>query len=854
MIQKEGLHKHMAQAIFLEKGFYIENPTTEFERALQKAPFSTLYEQGFSSETVETDVSIAYLFNVAQEFVSALKNDGEIEVTRTFQFPSETVYQSLMNKAPFAIGHEFITVQWLKNVHQELAMIFNEEMSRFQGSVSEYIQSKNKSLIVAGRVYFHLVESKQDGFPFAFLATYATKNQDRVSHMPLKNALTEFNESSEMLSLLSAVGRVADKSAFISQLVESGELFSPLRFNEDEAYQFLKETALYEEQGVICRIPDFWKKERKTTIKVTIGDTKPSRVGMDALLAGRPEIYLGEDRYSRAEIEALLQQNEGLAFLKGKWVEINHQKLQQLLTTYDTKENSEWTLFDALRQQQISEEEEQSLIETTNGQWLQTVFQQMTTPTQIQQEQPAKSFQADLRPYQLVGYNWLNFMQEQTFGALLADDMGLGKTVQILALLDSLRQENKRTLLVIPASLLENWKKEAARFAPHLRIQVLHGKNNFIQDAEADLLITTYGMVARMEALKEERFDLLILDEAQAIKNPGTKQTKSIKALKARAKIAMTGTPIENRLSDLWSVFDFLNSGLLGSKTEFGKQIKKGTDYGALRQMISPFILRRLKTDHRIISDLPEKNEQKEYVSLSKKQIALYKGLQRDIEKSMAATDGIQRKGLVLAAISKFKQICNHPDQYLGNQEFKPKLSGKFEALRDICETIRDKHEQVLIFTQFKEMCEPLNVFLAEVFGQSGLVLHGGVPVKKRGELVEQFNAPDTYTPYMVLSIKAGGVGLNLTAANHVIHFDRWWNPAIENQATDRAFRIGQEKNVFVYKFVTSGTIEEKIDELLAEKTQLSNDLITETSGENWLTEMSNDDLRNLFTLEVDNG
>lgn len=842
----------MAQAIFSEKGFYIENPEVDYEYALKDAPFQTLYEQSFSTESVETDVSIAYLINVAQEFVSALKNDGEIEVTRTFRFPSETVYQQLMNKAPFVTGYEFITVQWLKDVHQELAAIFSEELSHLQSSVSEYIQSKNRSLIVAGRVYFHLVESKQEGFPFAFLATYATKYQDKVSHMPLKNALAEFNDSSEMLSLLSAVGRVANESVFISQLVESGELFSPLRFNENEAYQFLKETPLYEEQGVICRIPDFWKKERKTTIKVTIGDTKPSSIGIEALLEGKPEIYLGEERYSKAEIEDLLHQNEGLAFLKGKWVEINHEKLQQLLTTYDTKENSEWTLFDALRQQQLSDaEENDSLIETTNGQWLQTVFQQMITPTQIKQEQPAKSFQASLRPYQLVGYNWLNFMQEQTFGALLADDMGLGKTVQILALLDSLRQENKRALLVIPASLLETWKKEAARFAPHLQIQILHGKNTFVQDVEADLFITTYGMVARMEALKEEQFDLLILDEAQAIKNPGTKQTKSIKALQANAKIAMTGTPIENRLSDLWSVFDFLNSGLLGSKAEFAKQIKKGTDYGALRQMISPFILRRLKTDRRIISDLPEKNEQKEYVSLSKKQIALYKGLQRDIEKSMAETEGIQRKGLVLAAISKFKQICNHPDQYLGNQEFKPKLSGKFEALQSICETIRDKHEQVLIFTQFKEMCEPLNVFLAEVFGQSGLVLHGGVPVKKRGELVDQFNDPDTYTPYMVLSIKAGGVGLNLTAANHVIHFDRWWNPAVENQATDRAFRIGQEKNVFVYKFVTSGTIEEKIDELLTEKTQLSNDLITETSGENWLTEMSNDDLRNLFTLEV---
>lgn len=842
----------MAQAIFLEKGFHIENPTTDFERAMKDAPFQTLYEQGFSSEIVETDISIAYLIDITQEFVSALKNDGEIEVTRTFRFPSETVYQQLVNSAPFVTGYEFITVQWLQDIHQELAAIFNEELSYFQGSVSEYIQSKNKNIIVAGRVYFHLVESKQDGFPFAFLATYATKDQDKVSHMPLKNALAEFTNSSEMLALLSAVGRVANESAFISQFVESGELFSPLRFNEDEAYQFLKETPLYEEQGVICRIPDFWKKERKTTIKVTIGDTKPSTLGMDALLAGKPEIYLGEERYSKAEIEALLQQNEGLAFLKGKWVEINHEKLQQLLTTYSTKENSEWTLFDALRQQQLSDaEENDSLIETTNGQWLQTVFQQMTTPTQIKQKQPASSFQANLRPYQLIGYNWLNFMQAQTFGALLADDMGLGKTVQILALLDSLRQENKRTLLVIPASLLENWKKEAARFAPNLRIQVLHGKDTMIQDVETDLFITTYGMAARIEALKEIAFDLLILDEAQAIKNPGTKQTKSIKTLQAHAKIAMTGTPIENKLSDLWSVFDFLNSGLLGSKTEFKKQIKNGADYGALRQMISPFILRRLKTDRRIISDLPDKNEQKEYVSLSKKQIALYKGLQRDIEKSMEDTEGIQRKGLVLAAISKFKQICNHPDQYLGNQEFKPKLSGKFEALRDICETIRDKHEQVLIFTQFKEMCEPLNQFLAEVFGQPGLVLHGGVPVKKRGELVEQFNAPDTYTPYIVLSIKAGGVGLNLTAANHVIHFDRWWNPAIENQATDRAFRIGQEKNVFVYKFVTSGTIEEKIDELLAEKTHLSNELITETSGENWLTEMSNDDLRNLFTLEV---
>ncbi|MEL5940343.1 DEAD/DEAH box helicase, partial [Tetragenococcus halophilus] len=435
--------------------------------------------------------------------------------------------------------------------------------------------------------------------------------------------------------------------------------------------------------------------------------------------------------------------------------------------------------------------------------------------------------------------------------ALLADDMGLGKTVQILALLDALKNQDTRALLIIPASLIENWRKEAARFAPNLNVQILHGKQTDMQDATADLFITTYGMVSKITALYEKTFDLLILDEAQAIKNPGTKQTKNVKALQARAKIAMTGTPIENRLADLWSVFDFLNQGLLGTKKEFSSQIKKGMDYAALRKMISPFILRRLKTDQQIISDLPAKNEQKEYIGLSKKQVALYKDVQREIEKSLEASEGIQRKGLILSAISKFKQICNHPDQYLGKQEFRPNLSGKFENLRALCETIRDKHEQVLIFTQFKEMCEPLNEFLAEVFGKSGLVLHGSVPTKKRAQYVQEFNSSESYTPYMVLSIKAGGVGLNLTAANHVIHFDRWWNPAVEDQATDRAFRIGQVKNVFVYKFVTTGTIEEKIDEMLTEKTQLSNDLISETSGENWLTEMSNQELKQLFTLEA---
>jgi len=319
-------------------------------------------------------------------------------------------------------------------------------------------------------------------------------------------------------------------------------------------------------------------------------------------------------------------------------------------------------------------------------------------------------------------------------------------------------------------------------------------------------------------------------------------------------RIAMTGTPIENRLGDLWSLFDFLNQGLLGSAkefTEFTKELQDSTTgYAKLRKMIQPFILRRLKTDKTIISDLPDKLEMNAYTTLSKKQIALYKQLLDEIGRKLEETEGIERKGLVLASIMKFKQICNHPDQYLGREEFKAEHSGKFEQLREICETIRDKRERVLVFTQFKEMTEPLSEYLAGIFSKEGFVLHGETPVKKRKEMVEKFNG-ETYVPYMVLSLKAGGVGLNLTSANHVIHFDRWWNPAVENQATDRAFRIGQTKNVMVHKFVTKGTVEEKIDEMIAEKQKLSGDILG-SSGEQWITEYDNEELMKIFALGGD--
>jgi non-specific serine/threonine protein kinase len=357
-------------------------------------------------------------------------------------------------------------------------------------------------------------------------------------------------------------------------------------------------------------------------------------------------------------------------------------------------------------------------------------------------------------------------------------------------------------------------------------------------------------MSLRLEELSSYKWDIIILDEAQAIKNPGTKQTKAIKALAADFHIAMTGTPVENRISDLWSLFDFLNAGLLGTMKEFSdyaKSLQGSESYSKLRNTIAPFILRRLKTDKSIISDLPDKVEMKTYTTLTKKQVALYAALVSELEEKLSELEGIKRKGLVLASLMKFKQICNHPDQYIGQNAFDKAHSGKYAAMSEICETIYNKRERVLVFTQFREMCEPLSDWLEALFHKKGLILHGGTPVKKRAALVEQFNG-NTYVPYMVLSLKAGGVGLNLTAANHVIHFDRWWNPAVENQATDRAFRIGQKKSVIVHKFITKGTIEEKIDLMIEDKTKLSGDLIA-SGGESWITELSNTELMNLFTL-----
>jgi SNF2 family DNA or RNA helicase len=421
------------------------------------------------------------------------------------------------------------------------------------------------------------------------------------------------------------------------------------------------------------------------------------------------------------------------------------------------------------------------------------------------------------------------------------------------------RDRARSSLLVVPASLLANWKAELERFAPTLSFLIAHPSENTTSKHQLeehdlsglDLLITTYGMLSRTEWLRRRDWDLVILDEAQAIKNSGTRQSRTVKELKAVARVAMTGTPVENRLADLWSLFDFLNPGLLGSAKTFAsliKQLTASSSYQPLRALVGPYILRRLKTDKRVIADLPEKVEMSVFCTLSRMQAALYEQTVRDLAEKLEEADGIQRRGLVLSQLMKLKQICNHPAQLVGTGDYAPEHSGKFQRLAALCEELSERQEKALVFTQFREITGPLAHFLQSVFERPGLVLHGGTAVAQRQRLVENFQRIDG-PPFFVLSLKAGGVGLNLTAACHVIHFDRWWNPAVENQATDRAFRIGQKRNVLVHRFVCRGTIEEKIDSMLAEKASLAGAVID--GAEMLLTEMSNEQLLDFVKLDV---
>jgi len=565
--------------------------------------------------------------------------------------------------------------------------------------------------------------------------------------------------------------------------------------------------------------------------------------------------------------------------LRGQWVEVDRARLEQAMTQFSGAESlaaREGVSFaEAMRMlagatvtQEEAEDARAAWAEIAAGPWLAETLQALRAPSAAGGD-PGAALKGALRPYQQAGVTWLRLVCGLGLGACLADDMGLGKTIQVLALLllaqrDGADAAARPSLIVAPASLLANWAGEIEKFAPGLKAAIVHPSamapedvQNFSESRAAclDLVITSYGSLLRIAPLKDIAWRFVILDEAQAIKNASAKQTRAAKVLKARARIALTGTPVENHLGDLWSIFDFLNPGLLGSAKQFKRYAKtlaerEHNPYGPLRQLVAPYILRRMKTDRSIIADLPDKTEVKAHCHLSRKQAALYARAVASLEDDLDSAGGIARKGLVLASLMRLKQICNHPSQWLGDQAWREEDSGKWARLRDIAEVIAARQEKMLVFTQFREVIDPLARFLAGIFGRPGLTLHGETEVRRRKTLVRDFQ-DDEKIPFFVLSLKAGGSGLTLTAASHVVHFDRWWNPAVESQATDRAFRIGQKQNVLVHKFVCRGTVEEKIDALIESKRGLSSDLL-DGSAEINLTELKNEEILRLVTLDLD--
>ena len=866
-----------------------EGLSRRLESAFGRGSGHGLLELGAAQVGTALPADFSYWRNFAARLVTIICTHPDLDAHHApIAAPLRAELEALAETAPPMTGGEYVTSSVLDALWNEIADAFRSELAESGASVQGFLQSKNASWHLVGRVHFNLAENRRDDeAPFAFLATYTThlSTEARAQHLPLGRALSEYAGAAnkpQLLSLLLPVQRAAAECPWLKTMVESGEIYHPLRWTPAEAFQLLTDTPRLEAAGVIVRVPTAWRTSRPPRPQVTavVGGKPPSGLGTEALLDFKMGVSLDGEPLTKAEIEQLLAASNGLHLVRGRWVEVDRERLNRMLDEFRAVET-------AAAQEGLSFGEAMRLLAGTHvpgdivaatapdwstvvaGPWLAKTLADLRDPAQLAQLDPGVALKATLRPYQQAGVQWLHLLSSLGLGACLADDMGLGKTMQVLALLLVLRERKTReetrrsSLLVAPASLLANWTAEIERFAPTLTAIVAHPSAMTAAEIKAldrdliagvDLVITSYGSLLRVPALLTTPWRLAILDEAQAIKTPGAKQTRAAKQIDARARIALSGTPVENRLGDLWSIFDFLNPGLLGSGKAFStftKRLSTQThdSYAPLRALVRPYILRRLKTDKSVIADLPDKTEVRAFCHLTRKQAALYQQSVTDLATDLERAEGMKRRGVVLASLMRLKQICNHPSQWLGDGAWSEADSGKLARLREIAEVIAAKQEKVLVFTQFREMTAPLAAFLESVFGRPGLVLHGGTAVGKRQPLVQQFQE-DERVPFFVISLKAGGAGLNLTAASHVVHFDRWWNPAVENQATDRAFRIGQIKNVLVHKFVCRGTVEERIDQLIDSKRQLSQNLL-EGSGEVLLTEMKDDELLKLVALDL---
>lgn len=679
-------------------------------------------------------------------------------------------------------------------------------------------------------------------------------------------------------SFLLRLSKAADISREVAAALENPRP-RELLLEPEDVFAFLsKSVPALRKHGVTVQMPSRWTREGRRSASIRIktqgfanglpdgGTAGMPKLGVDQLVAYDAEVLLGGRELTREELAELASAKLPLVFFRGEWIEVDVKEIRQVLKFMKRHENGTLTFRELMH---LASGEEEVQLEGVEVAGIETtgMLSLLVSGGAVRQPQARpvpSSLIGTLRPYQERGYQWLSAMRELGFGALLADDMGLGKTVQVISvLLDGVRENAGKSLIICPTSLLGNWQREFSRFAPSLRLYVHHGSDRshgerFLEEYQAcDVVLTTYQLAGRdAKELRSADWTTVVLDEAQYIKNYGTKQAQSVMKLSAPHRIAMTGTPVENRLSELWSIFQFLNPGYLGTHASFrahytgaaGEQ--PGPELQKLRKLVAPFLLRRLKSDPDIRKDLPEKIELKSYCSLTVEQARLYQAVTAELLGRIGSQNGIARKGLVLSSLTRLKQICDHPELVQGTRPPEPGAfgrSGKMERLGELLDLIMDSGEATLIFTQYVRMGELLQERLTERYGVRPFFLHGGVPKADRDRMVRAFQDGEG-SPIFVLSLKAGGVGLNLTRANHVVHYDRWWNPAVENQATDRVFRIGQQKNVEVHKLICQGTLEERIDELIERKRSLSEQVVG--SGEQWLTEMSDEELRSLIELQ----
>ncbi|MBZ5555516.1 MAG: DEAD/DEAH box helicase [Acidobacteriia bacterium] len=763
-----------------------------------------------------------------------------------------------------------------------------DALSQFAAQVNEWQRPVSVLTTSPFRLCFRLEEPPENGVASPAAQGDAARWQvhyllqaahDPSLHIPVKEAWKPGKNAAGTLLgkggfkareyLLLSLGQAA---ALCPRIEKSLRSVRPEGYELDSsgAYEFLTEKALaLEQSGFGVMVPAWWTgkgtKLRLATrahVKSPVMQTS-GMLSLDQLVDFHWEVSLGGESMSYEELQALVRLKAPLVKIRGQWAQLTSEEIQAAIDVWKKKSAGTMTAREVVKLALGAANLPLAFDGVRASGWVGQLMAQLEGRAQFELLEAPERFVGTLRPYQLRGYSWLSFLKQWGLGACLADDMGLGKTIQTLALLDRefLSNHQRPVLLICPTSVVGNWHKESARFTPHLRIMVHHGisrakGSSFAGEVKKHhLVISSYALLQRdFEILKDISWSGVVLDEAQNIKNPETKQARASRNLRADYRIALTGTPVENNVGDLWSIMEFLNPGLLGTQTEFKKRffipIQASRDPAALtglKRLTGPFVLRRLKTDQTIISDLPKKMEMKVFCTLTKEQASLYAAVVKEAAEALDSSEGIQRKGMVLATLSKLKQVCNHPAQFMGDHSSIPGRSGKLARLTEMTQEVLEAGDRALIFSQFSQMGEILKRHLEETFGQETLFLHGGVPKNRRDRMVERFQQPGDGPRLFILSLKAGGTGLNLTGANHVFHFDRWWNPAVENQATDRAFRIGQRKRVQVHKFLCVGTLEEKIDEMIERKKEIAEGAVG--AGEGWLTKLSTAELKEIFAL-----